>query len=78
LPRATAKFSFDKSERLFGVLPLSPKTAKALTAQTANDKATAVLLTIFSMVDRLIDILYKIKRKNNHKSNRLSHLLVFI
>jgi hypothetical protein len=72
------KFSFERSERFFGVFPLSPRTAKALNAETANSKATAVLLTIFSMVDWLIDIPYKIKNKNNHKSNRLSHLLIFI
>jgi hypothetical protein len=57
---------------------LSPKIAKALTADAASKKTAVVLLAIFSMVDWLIDIPYKIKNKNNHKSNRPSYLLIFI
>jgi hypothetical protein len=63
---------------VFGVFPLSPKIAKALIAEAASKKTAVVLLAIFSMVDWLIDIPYKIKNKNNHKSNRPSHVLIFI
>jgi hypothetical protein len=52
--------------------------AKALIAEAASKKTAVLLLAIFSMVDWLIDIPYKIKNKNNHKSNRPSHLLIFI
>ena len=45
--------------------------AKALTAETPSTKTTTVLLAILSMVDWLIDIPYKIKNKNNHKSNAM-------
>jgi hypothetical protein len=72
------KFSFDSEERFLEFFPLSPSTAKALTAETASKKITEALLAILSMVDWLIDIPYKIKNKNNHKSNRLSQVLIFI
>jgi len=57
---------------------LSPKIAKALIADAASKKKAVHLLAMSSMVDWLIDIPYKIKNKNNHKSNRPSHLLIFI